>query len=704
MCERHAKTQTKMSCTCCRNTTVQFLLGIALISTFPALLFARNATHHSTTATTGDVVAAADADADDYWLFATTATDDVANVDPVNLTVVRDQCWTTIECSVSAEFNRINLRFKFPVNINCAERLPSAQLHGSLAPHIPQQYSNVPQIRLNGCGVNRSDTLGVEFVPDPHSVRVLQVRMFRVNVPLKNDTFERYAGLAELVLADNLLAGLTAGVLLQLQELRTLVISNNNLSNVDDDALLGLAQLENLTLYEPQLAVAAGLQLPPALRLWRLQAHSLTWLQRWSPNATLEQLSIVNTPVVYSSVEHLVGTLQSLHLLHTLELIACNLTNWPTFSHARLRTLNISHNRVQYLNEFRLPALQFLDLSSNRLLDIPDNVLRPAVSLRLLNVQHNRLDRLANNAFGGCAQLETVWLAGNRLRQIAPNLSRQQRTHIHIDANPWSCKWALDIADTHPQIFAHFRYVKVLDDMNMHGLRCQFYESGTAIATTLLPGDEFDVSYRVNKTTTLTPYRRHPKDTAMLTLIILVVGVTFLFLLLFLHIRCRRAAMQPFYRTLPYEQQQQQQQQHSQQPPNSQRRPQNGGQQQQQHPQPNLTGRTDFVRRELPATDYEAPILCRPSGPGGRTRMRTPLNSDGMAAGKQTAMSGTDDDVEEDIQLGHRVYEEIKECRQASVSPRREPTADQIDAVRPKQKFASMNNMLFDKSGNDDSH
>lgn len=69
---------------------------------------------------------------------------------------------------------------------------------------------------------------------------------------------------------------------------------------------------------------------------------------------------------------------------------------------------------------YDLDRLTYLDLSSNRIKDIPDGVFRNLFRLVALNLKDNLIRRIGNGSFSGLTSVRTLYLSGNGIVEISP--------------------------------------------------------------------------------------------------------------------------------------------------------------------------------------------------------------------------------------------------------------------------------------------
>ncbi|XP_029281701.1 platelet glycoprotein V-like [Cottoperca gobio] len=113
--------------------------------------------------------------------------------------------------------------------------------------------------------------------------------------------------------------------------------------------------------------------------------------------------------------------------LNTLDLTGNHLVHLPpnVFSHASLRSLVLRNNLIEEAHAEWTPgnsSLTWLDLSGNRLTDVPVALLQKLPNLENLDLSDNNLHDLQPDALKNLHRLETVNLAGNKLRSLKPTM------------------------------------------------------------------------------------------------------------------------------------------------------------------------------------------------------------------------------------------------------------------------------------------
>ncbi|XP_074421526.1 leucine-rich repeat-containing protein 25 [Larus michahellis] len=98
----------------------------------------------------------------------------------------------------------------------------------------------------------------------------------------------------------------------------------------------------------------------------------------------------------------------------------CAELDWGPFQ--RQSRVLLSHNGIDALSPSSRvgPGLEELDLSYNRLRELPPAFLGHARGLRHLHLQHNRLRELPPGFFANATALQSLWLEGNPLPAVPP--------------------------------------------------------------------------------------------------------------------------------------------------------------------------------------------------------------------------------------------------------------------------------------------
>ncbi|KAM8831440.1 uncharacterized protein AB9W97_003027 [Spinachia spinachia] len=173
-------------------------------------------------------------------------------------------------------------------------------------------------------------------------------------------------------------------------------------------------------------------------------------------------LTIQSTNITSISEEQLNATplLQGLHMysnhlqslsahllrgvphLDTLDLTENRLSDLPAhvFDHAPLRNLVLKGNAFEKADAEWLPensSITWLDISGNRLAEVPTALLQKLPHLENLELSNNLLELLAANSLGHLTKLERLNLRGNKLENLDPSVLQSNRnlTYLFLSRN-----------------------------------------------------------------------------------------------------------------------------------------------------------------------------------------------------------------------------------------------------------------------------
>lgn len=514
---------------------------------------------------------------------------------------LNEYCWNdTDACSIIGNFTRKQIGLSIAVNINCLQARNDSQVNPAvLESHkasLRRRFHNIEIIHLNGCGVNdlMRNSFGIEHIPDQENVLQLTLEMFKIDREINSGAFKTFKKLEALTLINNLLlSGINRTTLGSLVELRNLVLENNRLAALDEKAFADFAPtLTHLTLRESALQLK---RIAPLHNVTHVDVvvKELNWSDLFKSMKMVKSIRISQTHIV-DTIENVQSNFEHLVELH---LVYNNLTDIPINQYPNLVQLNLSHNLMQSpsFDKLNMVKLNIADVSYNNLTTIDEYMLATLLHLETFIANHNRITVIKRKAFNRNLYLRHIDISHNQLKVLNLDLAifvMASQLQIMIDDNPWSCVWVINFSANEPIIFnMKFVYTKYNDRINMHGLKCQFYANDEMVLQHhyhLL--DDTHLHHNHTSSMPMLPAsppieikRRNTKHTAMITIIILVVGVTTLLLVLYVHIKCRPMAstlQSPFYRALPTN--------HC-----------------------SHSDRADIVRRILPPTDYESPLSER---------------------------------------------------------------------------------------------
>ncbi|XP_006886152.1 PREDICTED: leucine-rich repeat-containing G-protein coupled receptor 5-like isoform X3 [Elephantulus edwardii] len=272
--------------------------------------------------------------------------------------------------------------------------------------------------------------------------------------PLHNLRF-----LEELRLAGNSLTYIPKGAFAGLYSLKVLMLQNNQLRQVPTEALQNLRSLQSLHLHNNRIHSLGkkcfdGLhsletldlnynnldEFPTAIRtlsnLKELGFHSNN-IKSIPEKAFVGNPSLI-TIHFYDNPIQLVGRSSFQHLpeLRTLTLNgASQMTEFPDLTGtASLESLTLTGAQISSLPETvcnQLPNLQVLDLSYNRLEDLPS--FSVCQKLQKIDLRHNEIDEIKVDTFRQLLSLRALNLAWNKIAVIRPRAFSTLSSLIKLD-------------------------------------------------------------------------------------------------------------------------------------------------------------------------------------------------------------------------------------------------------------------------------
>ncbi|XP_022904047.1 toll-like receptor Tollo [Onthophagus taurus] len=193
-------------------------------------------------------------------------------------------------------------------------------------------------------------------------------------------------------------SSLAAGSFANLVELRDLSIEYCKIGNLSEGAFRGLKQLRNLT----------------------VKTHNIDWSAM-----TLKVSSNIFT--------------DELRMLERLDLGENNIWSLPEGIFCPLYSLeflNLTHNRIREVSSFKFTqhtsekcggSIKIIDLSKNKIDNLPSGQLSGLSTLQKLYLQENGLSYVADRALEGLSALKILKLSNNRLVSLPPELFSDTR-------------------------------------------------------------------------------------------------------------------------------------------------------------------------------------------------------------------------------------------------------------------------------------
>lgn len=490
-----------------------------------------------------------------YETIAEMTTDQQPNLD--------DYCWSEQlnSCSIIGNFTRTTIGMSFPVHIDCMTKMVNTNGDGNdlQRPHSNQyfyrHFQHVEVIALNGCGMNvaaaavaaqpNENLLGIEYIPDPMSVRHLTLGMFKVRGDLNRGAFAQFKNIKTLLLINNKIDRLNAGSFDGLSRVKELMIQENSIQTIQSATFQPCNEsLERLVIHESHLRLG---KLEPMQKIFEFSVS--TNVLNWTAlTIGIESLNIAVVSHVKEIVHDEAGVPRTFKNLTKLEVIFCNLKEFPVDRYPRLQLLNVSHNELANVSikEMQMLGLHTFDVGYNNFITIDGSLLASLWDLEYFYAMHNKIVAVNPKAFQKNHNLKIVDLRFNRLRRLQIDSAiflSARNIQLVVDHNQFDCAWINDYYGMDPHIFtSKFVYTKDYSDVHIRGLRCIYYSSDFRYHSHLY--DDEDQFHNGLKPTRRQPHpveilRRNPKHTAFLTICILIVGVSCFWVSLFFYVKYR---------------------------------------------------------------------------------------------------------------------------------------------------------------------
>lgn len=466
-----------------------------------------------------------------------------------------DYCWSERldGCNIVGNFTRATIGLSFPVNIDCSH---PAHNHSNVIdgphnlPYFVERFQHVEVISLNGCGVNVSNgtndsanIFGIEFIPDPLSVRHLTLEMFKVHGTPNGDAFHRFENMKSLLLTNNKIQRLEADTFDGLSLLDELVLQENHIESIDAGTFRPCNEsLESLVIRESNLLLG---ELRPiqSLSNFVVSTKQMDWQALSIGIESLCSITITNVNQISFNTTIMPRVFKT---LTRLEVTFCALNEFPYDRYPRLLHFNVSHNQLRNisLKEMQMLGLQTFDISYNKFTTVDSQLLATLWELEYFYAAHNQIIGIHPKAFQKNYNLKMVDLSFNRLKRVAMDTSifhSARYLKFKIDANPFNCAWVNEFYGIDPKVFAsRLIYHKDYADVQIKGLRCVYYSTEYKFHSHMYDDDGDPHEGKTRRPAhPIDIFRRNPKHTALLTICILVTGVSLLLVALFLCVKYR---------------------------------------------------------------------------------------------------------------------------------------------------------------------
>ncbi|XP_017122249.1 protein artichoke [Drosophila elegans] len=279
---------------------------------------------------------------------------------------------------------------------------------------------------------------------------------------IERDALMAMPALRELRMRNNSLSADLPLPFWNLPGLKGLDLAQNQFGRVDSQLLAGLPSLRRLDLSENGLTDVApnSFRHNPLLETLNISSNELTKIHS-STLIHLERLFEVDAS--YNQLKTMIGGLP--RIVERISLKGNQITSLPAAASKdlqlpNLRMLDLSQNRIEQLprhgfqgaselrvlslaqNELRqledtsfigIQRLELLHLQENQLGEADERALLPLAELRNLNLQSNKLEAITDNFFSNNSRLEQLDLSRNLIRSISPTAFDTQRSLEYLD-------------------------------------------------------------------------------------------------------------------------------------------------------------------------------------------------------------------------------------------------------------------------------
>ncbi|CAH1238554.1 FLRT1 [Branchiostoma lanceolatum] len=229
-----------------------------------------------------------------------------------------------------------------------------------------------------------------------------------------------------------------------------LILRQNRISNINDQTLVNLENLSSLDLQDNLVSEVSDDLLPITLQQLNLAENSFQCSEQISIKLrslhNLKELDLSNNNIGLCIPGNLPASLQVLRL-NSIAYYG-NLTLGP-HQFEDLTALSLlyleENNVVKFPSEAlgKLSNLAGLYLARNKLTFVDDVILPSSIKLQLLDLSFNDLSQIDNNSFSGIekSSLKSLFLSGNMMQTIAPSAFSEmpQLKNLTMDQNPWNC-------------------------------------------------------------------------------------------------------------------------------------------------------------------------------------------------------------------------------------------------------------------------
>lgn len=423
----------------------------------------------------------------------------IANV--VDTFEAKPECWTASECFITST----KIPVKSPSHMHIKATY-NCTLPRDDEPTLSKNCHSHTNVTLDGCNVDRTDTIGTEYIEEPDCVQSLIIENFPA--PRIRFGFKNFTRLTELVIRNNAINGLTGKNFKGLESLKYLELRSNNLETIANETFEDLHMLSSLTIIEPTLKMLRNLSFGHVLNYMHIDVKSVEWPHL--PDSLIE-FKMVHT-IMLVSLHHDFIVFENMYQLRSVSMCFCDLIFFPKITSNTIETLNFTDNVIHLFVAHKLINLITFDISRNKLQRLSPRMLGEMKKLKTFLAADNVIEFVSERAFLNNTLLERIDLSNNRLSKLdiqfpVVSINGPPRQAIIVNGNPWSmsiismqlpifanvfliligCDWLSRAAAFQHQLFDCFEFKINKTGDNVRGLQCTYEDESpniTQLSTT----------------------------------------------------------------------------------------------------------------------------------------------------------------------------------------------------------------------------
>ncbi|MFH4974123.1 hypothetical protein AB6A40_000832 [Gnathostoma spinigerum] len=310
-------------------------------------------------------------------------------------------------------------------NITCeCEHFDGHILVDCYSVDIEHTIKGLHKLRVDRLRISRSPTPVLKQLPNG-SIRSLHLVECKIE-EIEENAFKGLAdSLEEIVLSDNLLK--TMPHFNALRKLRSINLNNNKLTDIDEGALAGIINLQQLRLERNNICALSRNALNETksrLELLDLSDNCFTQIpaQNIRNSHRLMYLDLSNNKIQQVTNFEFMN-LPMLKELRLNDNAISKITSMAFMNVPQLQYLYVRHNHLRTIESERLfqvfQKLEILDLSDNELQKVP--TFKELSNIRQIRLDNNIIERIDTLTFSANKKLQLISLKNNRISVISRN-------------------------------------------------------------------------------------------------------------------------------------------------------------------------------------------------------------------------------------------------------------------------------------------